>query len=90
MTIELRPEEQRIVNDAVRSGEYERPEDVIADALAAWRKQRPCPSEPLDRTGKEPVHVRAKNLVELFAESPFKGLDIEFKRDKDTGREINL
>lgn len=31
-----------------------------------------------------------KNLVELFANSPFKGLDTEFERDKDYGREIEL
>lgn len=40
MTVELRPEEQRIVNDAVRSGEYQKPEDVISDAPHAWRQQR--------------------------------------------------
>ena len=32
----------------------------------------------------------ARNLVELFANSPFKGLDMEFERDKDHGREIVL
>ena len=28
----------------------------------------------------------AKNLVELFANSPFAGLDMDFERDKDTGQ----
>jgi hypothetical protein len=32
----------------------------------------------------------AKNLLELFANSPFQGLDMEFERDKDYGREIEL
>jgi len=32
----------------------------------------------------------AKNLVELFANSPFKGLDMKFERDKDYGRRIEL
>lgn len=32
----------------------------------------------------------AKNLVELFEGSPFKGLNMEFERDKDYGREIEL
>jgi hypothetical protein len=31
-----------------------------------------------------------KNLAELFAHSPFKGLDLEFTRDRDYGREIEL
>ena len=33
---------------------------------------------------------QARNLVELFANSPFKGLDMKFERDKDYGREIEL
>jgi hypothetical protein len=32
----------------------------------------------------------AKNLAELFENSPFRGLDIDFERDKDYGREIDL
>ena len=32
----------------------------------------------------------AKNLVELFANSPFNGLNMEFERDRDYGREIEL
>jgi len=29
--------------------------------------------------------TQAKNLVELFANSPFKGLSMEFERDRDFG-----
>lgn len=32
----------------------------------------------------------AANLVELFENSPFKGLDITFERDQDYGREVDL
>ena len=32
----------------------------------------------------------ARNLVELFANSPFKGMNMEFERDRDYGREIDL
>ena len=32
----------------------------------------------------------ARNLVELFANSPFKGMNMEFERDRDYGREIEL
>jgi hypothetical protein len=40
-----------------------------------------------------PKHQRApgrKSLAQLFAESPFAGLDIDFERDPDLGRDINL
>lgn len=31
-----------------------------------------------------------KSLAQLFAESPFKGLDLKFERDPDTGRPVKL
>jgi len=31
-----------------------------------------------------------KSLAQLFADSPFKGLDLDFERDPDLGREIAL
>ena len=36
------------------------------------------------------AEAEPKNLVELFANSPFKGLNMEFERDRDYGREIAL
>ncbi len=32
----------------------------------------------------------AQNLADLFADSPFAGLDMDFKRDADVGREVSL
>jgi len=31
-----------------------------------------------------------KSLAQLFAESPFRGLDLDFERDGDLGRDIEL
>ena len=33
-------------------------------------------------------YQRQQDMVELFA--PLRGLNLDFERDKDTGREINL
>jgi hypothetical protein len=30
------------------------------------------------------------NLADLFAKSPFHGLDMDFERDQDAGREVAL
>ena len=40
--------------------------------------------------GTEAPESKAENLVELFANSPFRGLNMEFERDRDIGREIEL
>lgn len=52
----------------------------------------PAPSELEDQTAR-PRRQRPsgrKSLAELFAESPFRGLDLDFERDRDPGRDIDL
>jgi hypothetical protein len=39
---------------------------------------------------QKPVHQQVDNLADLFAKSPFRGLDMTFERDNDTGRNISL
>jgi antitoxin Phd len=39
-------------------------------------------------TARKPV--RRKSLAQLFAESPFRGLDLDFERDQDFGRDVEL
>jgi hypothetical protein len=41
-------------------------------------------------TGKRPVHQQVDNLADLFAKSPFRGLDMNLQRDQDTGQDIVL
>lgn len=38
----------------------------------------------------ERLRAGRKSLAQLFAESPFKGLDLKFERDPDTGRPVKL
>ncbi len=39
---------------------------------------------------QRPVHKEVDNLADLMARSPFRGLDPDFEREKDTGRDISL
>ena len=39
-------------------------------------------------TGGAASIPEARNLVELFANSPFKGLNMDFERDRDYGRDF--
>lgn len=46
------------------------------------------PVELFDRlTGRS---RQAKSLVQFFRESPLVGLELDFERDRDTGRDIDL
>jgi Arc/MetJ-type ribon-helix-helix transcriptional regulator len=40
MTIELPPQVERIVQEAVISGQYRCAEDVVSEAVAVWQTQR--------------------------------------------------
>lgn len=46
------------------------------------------PVEQFDRLVKR--SRKPKSLVQFFRESPLVGLELEFERDKDTGRDIEL
>jgi hypothetical protein len=80
MTIQItKPEIEALINQRLQSGAFVDAEDVIFRALQASEGNTPAPAPAL-----------AKDMVELFANSPFKGLNMDFERDRDTGRDINL
>jgi hypothetical protein len=47
---------------------------------------------PQDQTARPKVQgpPGRKSLAQLFAESPFRGLDLDFQRDRDLGRDVEL
>ena len=47
MTVHLPPGIERIVNDAVRSGQYRSAEDVLSEAIADWQAQQTA-AEPTE------------------------------------------
>jgi hypothetical protein len=53
---------------------------LLQQAAQPEEAARPQYQRPRDR----------KSLAQLFAESPFAGLDLDFERDPDPGRDIEL
>ncbi len=74
MTIELKAEQERIIQEEIESGHFRSPDEVLGHALAALREK-----------GRRP-----KSLVQFFRESPFVEMEMKFERNKDTGRKIEL
>ena len=67
--------------------------DVSAYAAALLERAAHSPaSEAADFAGFSagPRPAGKKSLAQLFADSPFKGLDLDFERAADTGRNIAL
>jgi len=81
MTITLNEEQARLLSELVKAGAARSPEESVDQAVRALHSST---------TGKKPVHQQVDNLADLFAKSPFRGLDMEFERDKDSGRDIAL
>jgi hypothetical protein len=52
----------------------------LLERVATERAPTPASEQPAGR----------KSLAQLFAESPFKGLDLNFERDRDQGRDVAL
>jgi hypothetical protein len=80
-TITLNDEQARLLSEVVKAGAARSPEDAVDQAVLALHSST---------TSKKAVHQQVDNLADLFARSPFRGLDIDFELDQDTGREIVL
>jgi hypothetical protein len=62
------------------------------EAYVATLLEQAAQPEAQDRTAR-PKRQRPpgrKSLAQLFAESPFRGLDLDFESDRDFGRDIEL
>ena len=72
MTVTLNDEQTRLLSEVVKAGAARSPEDAVDQAVRALHSWT---------TGKRTVPQQVDNLADLFARSPFRGLDIDFERD---------
>jgi Arc/MetJ-type ribon-helix-helix transcriptional regulator len=82
MIIDISPETERVVREELRSGHFQSVDDLILSGIQAWREK--------NSTTPTATEAPEKNLVEFFRNSPLVGLELEFERDKDSGRDIVL
>jgi len=80
MTIDLKPEQERIIQAEIESGHFRDPGEVLDHALAALqqREQRGKASAP------------RKNLAQFLMESPLAGAELNLERQNDYGRSVEL
>ena len=85
MMIEIhRPELEALIRERMNSGAFHDVEDVIMQALkSSSAAAAPAAGIPCRPAGR-------KSLAQLFADSPFRGLDIDFEREPDYGRDVTL
>jgi Arc/MetJ-type ribon-helix-helix transcriptional regulator len=81
MQIDIAPETERLVREEIRSGHFQSADEVIRAGVEALREKNVWP--PVADSG-------SKSLVQFFRESPLVGLELDFERDQDPGRDITL
>jgi Arc/MetJ-type ribon-helix-helix transcriptional regulator len=82
VTVQLQPETERLVREELRRGHFHSVDELIIEGVQAWREKHGS-----SQSGDRPVQqgpLRKKSLAQLFAESPFKGLAMNFERFSDT------
>jgi aminoglycoside phosphotransferase family enzyme len=80
MTITLNDDQARLLSEVVEAGAASSAEEAIDQAVRAFHSL----------ATKKRVYQQVDNLADLFAKSPFRGLNMDFERDPDTGRDIDL
>jgi Arc/MetJ-type ribon-helix-helix transcriptional regulator len=84
MTIQLKPEQERIIQEEIRSGHFRSPDEVLDHALAALR-------EKSDSAQSAPASPKArKKLYDLLTQPPFAGSELNLERRKDIPRPVDL
>jgi Arc/MetJ-type ribon-helix-helix transcriptional regulator len=80
MTIDLKPEQERIIKAEIESGNFQSPDEVLDHALAALQEKKQMHRSSAPR----------KNLAQFLMESPLAGADLNLERQKDFGRPVDL
>jgi Arc/MetJ-type ribon-helix-helix transcriptional regulator len=82
MTIQLKPEHERIIREEIRSGHFRSPDEVLDHALAALREK--------ERKAERPTNPTRQTLSEFLMNSPLAGSELNLERDRDAGRTVEL
>ncbi|MGI8745187.1 MAG: hypothetical protein ACR2NN_21970 [Bryobacteraceae bacterium] len=86
MQVELTPETERLVQEEIRSGHFHSVDELIQEAVYAWREKHRV-EQP---TAAVPPRKPRKNLADFLMESPFAGSELNLERQKDYPRPVDL
>ena len=84
MTINLKPEQERIIRAEIDSGHFRSPDEVLDHALAALREK-----SNVAQSTEAPPRPR-KKLYDLLTQPPFADSELKLERLKDYPRPVDL
>jgi hypothetical protein len=80
MTINITPEDEKLIHEKLRTGAFRNVEEVIHRALV---------SLPTPETSPQPVRP-FRNLVDVLSGPPFAGSELSLERIRDYPRPLDL
>lgn len=78
MMIELKPEQERIIQEEIQNGHFRSPDEVLDHALAALREKNQQAPKP------------RKKLLAVLSKEPFAGSELDLERIRDYPRPLDL
>ncbi len=84
MTIQLKPEQERIIQEEIEAGHFRSPDEVLDHALAALREKSNVAQWP------ERPPRPGKRIYDLLTQPPFAGSELNLERQKDYPRPVDL
>jgi plasmid stability protein len=90
ITVNVTPEVEAAL--ALQAAAHGRAVEAHVASLLEKAVHLPPAHPPEDHTARQRRQrpPGRKSLAQLFADSPFRGLDLDFERDRDLGRDIEL
>ncbi len=89
ITVDIRPEVQAAIARQAAARGIDMPTYVATLLEQAAQPEALGPQDQTARPKRQRPPGR-KSLAQLFAESPFRGLNLDFERDRDFGRDLDL
>ena len=81
MSIEIKPETERLVQEEITKGHFHSVDEIIIEEVQSRRQKQPAkPTGASDRN----------TLSEFLLNSPLAGSELNIERDKDPGRTVQL
>jgi Arc/MetJ-type ribon-helix-helix transcriptional regulator len=84
MTVELKPETERLVKEEIRRGHFHTVDEVIVQGVYALREK-----SKVEQSAMTPPRPR-KKLYDLLTQPPFAGSELNLERQKDYPRPVDL
>jgi Arc/MetJ-type ribon-helix-helix transcriptional regulator len=84
MTVDLKPETERLVREEIRRGQFHSVDEVIVQGIYALREKSHAAQAAVGQSAPR------KKLYDLLTQPPFAGSELKLERRKDYPRPVDL